>query len=244
MNPELITVVMPLYNHVEYVKEAIESILNQTHKHLELIIVDDGSTDGSSDIAEFYSQKEERVSYIYKTHGGTGSALNEGFGRATGMYGTWVSSDNVYYTMMLETLLDFLKSYGSEFVFSCFDVYDLENYSETTKIIGYNTTGLLENFITLSYSTCLTGICYLFTMNVKNKCGEYINIPGEDYYMGVLMGTHTPVGYIATSLGKYRRHPKSVSSLLIDKPFLHLDTGGKSAVEKVKELIVAYKSGK
>jgi glycosyltransferase involved in cell wall biosynthesis len=78
-NSSLISVVMPLYNHCEYVSKAINSILNQTYYNIELIIVDDGSTDGSSAIAKHFADSNDKITYIYQQNGGTGVALNTGF---------------------------------------------------------------------------------------------------------------------------------------------------------------------
>jgi len=237
INNPLISIVMPLYNHYKYVDDAINSILNQTYNNIELIIVDDGSTDGSSTIALQAVIRDKRVKYVCQDNRGTGEALNSGYQLAKGKYGTWVSSDNVYYPQMLLTFYDFLQNNNSQFVFSAFDIYQNDKYYHTFKLGGINNACILNDFITRSFNTCITGICFLYSMDLKNKCGNFLDIPGEDYYMGVCMGFETNVGYIPISLGKYRRHDNFVSGRLEKNLSLHIKNGGISAVEMVKRLI-------
>ena len=234
INP-LISVVMPLYNHCKYLNEAVNSILNQTYSNIELIIEDDGSTDGSSEIAKKFADKHSNVTYMYQQNGGTGVALNNGFSMAKGKYGTWVSSDNVYYPKMLKTFVDFLESYNVSYVFSAFD---RSNKQPKSGVIGVEAPVILTNFIELSASACITGMCYLYTMDLKRECGDFLDVPGEDYYMGVFMGLKTEVGYIPTSLGMYRIHDNSVSARLAIDSSGHVKNGGISAVEKTKRLIL------
>ena len=234
-NSSLISVIMPLYNHCEYVSKAINSVLNQTYGNTELIIVDDGSTDGSSAIAKRFADVNDKVTYVYQQNAGTGVALNTGFSLAKGKYGTWVSSDNIYYKQMLEVFVDFLESHDSSFVFSSFDSSD---GSPKSKIDGVDTPVILTDFIKLSTMVCITGMCYLYTMSLKNECGDYLDVPGEDYYMGVSMGFKTAVGYIPTPLGMYRKHSNSVSGRLYIDSSGHVKNGGMSAVEQTKRLIV------
>jgi len=210
----MISVVMPVYNHVHFVREAIDSILNQTYKNFELILVDDGSTDGSSDILKEYVNKDKRIRYFYKSNGGTGSALNLGFFHATGKYGTWVSSDNIYCPKMLETLRNFLVGHSkSQFVFSSFSFTNGVRYSLPRL---KQEVCILADFLDRSFEICVTGICYLFEMSLKCECGEYILIPGEDYVMGVKMGLKTNVGYVSESLGVWRNHPNTITQQLRD----------------------------
>ena len=68
---ELISVIVPVYNTAQYLCECVDSILSQTHTSLELILVDDGSTDGSADICDKYAEKDTRVRVIHKPNGGS-----------------------------------------------------------------------------------------------------------------------------------------------------------------------------
>lgn len=233
MGFKLISIVMPIYNHKNYVGKAIESILSQAYADFELILVDDGSTDGSADIAKSYLG-DARLLYRYKSNGGTGSALNYGFSFASGEYGTWVSSDNVYYPNCFEKLCEFLELHTEcEFVFSSFDKNDGGMIKQLSNI-----PTLLPTFLQLSSEMCWTGICFLFTMALKRKCGDYIILPGEDYYMGVKMGFATKVGYIPDRMGMHNTHPGCLSyQLAINPSSMKCMRCGKTAAELTQDLL-------
>ena len=104
MNNHLISIVVPVYNVSMYLRDCLETILRQTYNNFELILVDDGSTDDSGKICEFYSSKDNRVSVIHQNNGGLSSARNAGIEVAQGSYITFVDSDDylsVYYLQML-----------------------------------------------------------------------------------------------------------------------------------------------
>ena len=77
-NNSLISVIVPSYNQVQFLTETLESVLYQTYPHWECIIVNDGSTDNTEEVALMYCDKDKRIKYYYKTNGGLSSARNEG----------------------------------------------------------------------------------------------------------------------------------------------------------------------
>lgn len=85
-NSKLISIIVPVYNVEEYLNDCIDSILAQTYTNFELILVDDGSTDGSRDICDQYAEKELRVKVIHKENGGVSSARNIGLSHARGVF--------------------------------------------------------------------------------------------------------------------------------------------------------------
>lgn len=78
MRNNFISVIVPIYNVEKYLKKCIESIINQTYKNLEIILVDDGSTDDSGKICDEYASKDTRIKVIHKVNGGQSSARNVG----------------------------------------------------------------------------------------------------------------------------------------------------------------------
>lgn len=90
----LLSVIMPVYNVEDTVTKAIESVLNQTMKDLELILVNDGSTDKSGEICDRYTAENTRVQVIHKKNGGLSSARNAGLDKASGKYVTFIDSDD------------------------------------------------------------------------------------------------------------------------------------------------------
>ncbi len=92
-NP-LISVIIPTYNRANFLGEAIESVLSQTYKNLEVIIIDDGSTDDTRQLIEKYTDK--RIIYLYQEHGGTSAARNKGIQEAKGEYIAFLDSDDIW----------------------------------------------------------------------------------------------------------------------------------------------------
>lgn len=103
----LVTVIVPVYNiEPEYLHRCINSILNQTYENFELILVDDGSTDGSCDIINCYEKKDDRVKAIHKSNGGSSSARNVAIDCAKGEYLSFVDSDDYVEPWFLERLME------------------------------------------------------------------------------------------------------------------------------------------
>lgn len=94
INKPLITIIIPIYNAEKYLKRCVDSILNQSFKDLELILVNDGSTDGSGEICDFYSEYDERVQVHHLLNGGPSRARNHGLNHSVGKYITFIDADD------------------------------------------------------------------------------------------------------------------------------------------------------
>jgi glycosyltransferase involved in cell wall biosynthesis len=114
--PPAVSVVMPAYNHERFVGAAVESVLNQTHADLELVVVDDGSTDRTGEIVRSYT--DPRIRYYHQSNQDAHNALNRGFSLARGEYVAALNSDDVYAPRRLERLLAVARETGAEFLFS------------------------------------------------------------------------------------------------------------------------------
>lgn len=105
---DVISVIVPVYNVAPYLPQCLDSILSQDHRALEVIVVDDGSTDGSGGICDDYARRDDRVRVIHQPNGGAAAAKNAGLRAATGEYLSFVDSDDFLepnvYGFMLETL--------------------------------------------------------------------------------------------------------------------------------------------
>ena len=93
-NNPLITVIVPVYNVEKYLTRCVDSIINQTYKNLEIILVDDGSTDSSPAICDNYAKKDSRINVIHKQNNGASSARNAALDIASGDYIGFVDSDD------------------------------------------------------------------------------------------------------------------------------------------------------
>jgi len=105
-----ISVVIPVYNLEKYVDKCIHSVVNQSYKNLEIIIVDDGSTDGSASKCDAWEKKDSRVKVIHKANGGVSDARNKGIETATGSLLVFVDGDDYIDTDLVEYLYDLMCS--------------------------------------------------------------------------------------------------------------------------------------
>jgi len=115
---ELVSVVVPIYNVEEYLHRCIDSIIKQSYSKLEIILVNDGSTDMSGDICDRYKEIDKRVKVIYKDNGGALSARKEGTELATGSYILNLDSDDWIENNMIEDLLSLAIESGADMVSS------------------------------------------------------------------------------------------------------------------------------
>lgn len=106
-NP-LISIIIPAYNVEEYISKCIDSILNQTYKNLEIILVDDGSIDKSGKICDFYKEKDNRIKVIHKENGGLSDARNTGIRESTGKYISFIDSDDYVDNTYIEELYNLI----------------------------------------------------------------------------------------------------------------------------------------
>lgn len=116
-----VSIIVPTYNVEKYLVECMESIVNQTLKDIEIICVDDGSTDNSGKILDEYAQKDNRIKVIHKENGGYGKAMNIGLDNATGEYIGIVEPDDYIALDMYETLYNIAKEKDLDFIKSDFN---------------------------------------------------------------------------------------------------------------------------
>ena len=105
-----ISVIVPVYNAAFYLNKCVRSILRQTYTHLEIVLVDDGSTDRSGEICDRYAAKDSRVKVIHKSNGGVSSARNAGLDAASGKYVTFVDADDWLSQKAVKVMLQAMTS--------------------------------------------------------------------------------------------------------------------------------------
>ena len=111
-----ISIIMPIYNAEKYLRQAIESVLNQTYVDFELILVNDGSVDESGNICDEYSEKDSRVKVIHKENGGICSARNAGMCAAQGNYIMFMDNDDILTENTLQENYELLINYDADWV--------------------------------------------------------------------------------------------------------------------------------
>ena len=106
-----VSIIVPVYNVESYLKRCLESIINQTYKNIEIILIDDGSTDNSSSICDNYQEIDKRIKVIHQKNMGLSSARNKGLEIATGDYIWFIDSDDYIELNSLEVIIPYLKKY-------------------------------------------------------------------------------------------------------------------------------------
>ncbi|MGM8364861.1 glycosyltransferase family 2 protein [Virgibacillus sp. W0181] len=131
MNSPSISISITVYNLEKYVEKCIESILNQEFTDFELIIIDDGSTDQSSEICKYYEQEDKRITYIYQPNQGVSAARNRAIEASTGKYILMADGDDQLESTMLAKLFDLCESNSA-------DISTCMNYlvDENSQILG------------------------------------------------------------------------------------------------------------
>ena len=119
-----LSVVIPVYNVEKYLDKCVESIVNQTFKDLEIILVDDGSTDESGKMCDEWTEKDTRIKVIHKINGGLSSARNAGIKQAKGEYISFIDSDDFVEQDMYATMVEALDRTGKD-IASCGRIVDL-----------------------------------------------------------------------------------------------------------------------
>ena len=110
----IISVIVPVYNVEKYVSKCLDSILKQTLKDIEIIVVDDGSTDNSGSICDRYAEQDKRIRVFHKENGGLSSARNYGIDRAKGEYIGFIDSDDYIEDDMYEVLFDLILKFDAD----------------------------------------------------------------------------------------------------------------------------------
>lgn len=174
----LITIVVPIYNSSKYLCRCINSIINQTYQNLEIILVDDGSTDNSLDMCNKYADKDNRIKVIHKDNSGAAASRNVGINHAMGNYIAFVDSDDYIELDMYEKMINISKQYDCDIVMcDCYKENKNEKHIFTHNIRkGYYDKNMLFNEYfptllatnTVDYPSTISNWTCLFKMKIIN----------------------------------------------------------------------------
>ena len=202
-----VSIVTPTYNRTRWLPDAIESVLAQTYHDVELVVVNDGSTDNTEEVLKPYM---DRIVYIYQENGGQGAALNTGIMAATGEYIGRVDDDDLYVPGKLELQVEMFQQNPQLGLVAGY-VYITDSEGEivaTREVPDYSIHGaflsLLQHCIFCQPTVLVRRECF-------DKVGLYKDIYGEDYDMWLRIARHYPVAVIRKPLAMYRRHDTNLS---------------------------------
>ena len=134
---DTISVIVPVYNAKEFLEECVSSIIQQSYTNLDIILVDDGSTDGSGELCESLKKKDSRIKVIHKENGGVSSARNKGLSIATGNFIGFVDSDDVCKNDMYEKMINIFKNDDSVDFCYC-DIF------QDKKVVSQGRKGIID----------------------------------------------------------------------------------------------------
>lgn len=213
---ELISVIVPIYKVEPYIRKCVESILCQTYRNLEIILVDDGSPDRCGEICEEYAKKDNRVRVIHQKNQGLSGARNTGLDAALGKYIGFVDSDDFIADTMYEKLYHLAKKYQSQIAI-CGRYYEFENgkrvkrYKEKMEVKCYSNKDAIVAMN--SYSTFdMAAWDKLYEKNLWKEMRFPVGKLSEDFFVMYQLLDHAErVVYTPEPLYFYRQRQDSIS---------------------------------
>lgn len=155
MNSNLISVIIPVFNVEKYINQCLDSVINQTHKKIEVIVIDDGSTDKTPSICDEYAEKDSRITVIHKKNEGQAVARNIGIEMAQGEWLHLLDSDDWIESQMYETLLSIAEQHNCAIV-SCgfrrvFPDVSVDNHPDDDTIHVLEQDDVIRDFLYNKY---------------------------------------------------------------------------------------------
>ncbi len=179
MTEGLVSIITPCYNGSKYIAETIESVLNQSYKKWEMIVVDDGSKDCSAEIIRSYVDKDDRINLIQQPNGGSANARNHGIREAHGQYIALLDADDLWKPDFLKEQIAFLKEKQTLCVYSSYERID-ENSNECLSPLICRTSVTYKDMLVRNYIGCLTGL-YDCSKSGKIYLHEELKSIRDDY---------------------------------------------------------------
>ena len=201
-----VSVIVPVYNVEKYLKKCLDSIINQTYKDLEIIIVNDGSNDNSHKIINKYLKKDKRIKYFYKENGGLSSARNYGIEKSTGDFIAFIDSDDYINLNMIELMVNKMVLENSD-VCICDIIDESEDGTINSILKGVNFNDItIENVLLSLPSACNK----IFKKDILN-----IEFPKDKYYedlgtIQIILSNCSSISYLNKPLYHYIQRSGSI----------------------------------
>lgn len=171
-----ISVIVPIYNAEKYLRECLDSLINQTYTNLEIILVNDGSKDNSYEIAKEYALKDERIKLYTKENGGLSDARNFGLERATGRFIGFTDNDDITFSNQFERLYQMITENDSDMSMCSYVRSDEELKNEEISVKTYDIQEIFEDVI-------LDNIyAHMWDKLYKRECFDKIKFPMGLHY--------------------------------------------------------------
>ena len=218
-NKELVSVIVPIYKVEKYLNECVESIINQTYKNLEIILVDDGSPDSCPQICDDYALKDSRIKVIHKKNGGLSDARNCGIKAADGEWIAFVDGDDLIHYRYIEILLTIALKLNAQIM--CSDIhsfYDGEAISPNSvlsklKIKKYSNKSYLKEMFKDGHCRYTIAWNKIYKKDLFDNIKYPVGLIHEDEATTYkLIYAAKTIGVINLSLNYYRQRKDSIMS--------------------------------
>lgn len=214
MSEPLVSVIIPAYKAGQYLEETVQSVLNQTHRNLELIIVDDGSPDNQAEAVAPLVASDDRIQYIKQKNGGVSSARNHGFRLCKGEYIAFLDADDIWLPNNLAIKIAKFES-DAEYGLVHSDKAIMDGQSKLTGEIKHGKEGHILEDLLLWNGTCIpTPSSILVKREVVEKVGgfdlELSNAADQEFFFRV--SNHYKVGRVSEVTWWYRVHDSNMHS--------------------------------
>ena len=211
------TILMPVYNHAEFIGGALDSVLAQSHNDWEAVVVDDGSTDASGTVIQEYAAKDSRIRYYRKENGGTATALNLGLQKARGQWICWLSSDDMFLPDKLAIHARYIDEYPAIKAFHS-GHYILDSDRRELLDPGYNWRTIMPvsniHCLRFFWGNYVNGISIAIKSSCFDDAGyfdpELRNAQDVDMWMRISL--RTPFFFIPEKTCIWRKHAESGTS--------------------------------
>ena len=231
----MISIIVPVYNVEEYLEECLESIRKQTYQDIEVILVNDGSTDGSHAICERYCQMDKRFRLINQKNQGQSVARNRGVKESLGEYIMFVDSDDVVSLGLLEQLMKYMSD-GIDIV-ECNRTEDIQSLNEEKKDIHVKEFDSDEAlYQCFNHGVSWSPVAKLYRREIVEKVPFLENLIYEDFYTGIVslkyihkMRKINYIGYY------YRYHTSSTMNQKYSEKNLDIFKVGEKLLEDFRE---------
>jgi len=247
MTSDLVSVVIPVYNSEKFLEECLDSILTQTYQNIEIIAVDDGSTDSSPDILERYSDK---INIISQKNQGLASALNLGISKMKGDWFKWFSPDDVMHSNTIKTLIDETKNHSDNIIlYSNWNIIDdtgntLREFHESNynELSEFDFNLRLLDGQQINVNTTLIPAIFLKKYGIR-ELDEPVAID-YDFFLRSALLHDVRFHLISQPLVKYRIHSDQLSHKNISKTLNYISEIKDEILMKLDEpLRIKYNHG-
>lgn len=215
-NTALVSIIIPVYNHERFIHESVTSALNQIYDNIEVIVIDDGSTDNTSNVLKEF---EDRILYIRQENRGTAASLNRGIQSSAGTFIAWLSSDDVFLPQKIQMQIElFEKEQSLDLVYTDWIMIDADG--KEIKVVRH-TPPLSGNYArSIIKGNFINGSSVLLRKECFHQAGYFDEslVTDSDGDMWLRLLKHSfNFGHVSMPLLKYRWHSGNLSR----KSFIH-----------------------